>query len=180
MAASRYRRASIVVLLMLPLGALAQQDPPDELPPDTRRIVLDLRFTVEDLNRVMETEAEVRIELAADVLFDFDSAAIKPAAMASLERAAGIIRDEAQGEVRVEGHTDSKGANDYNQTLSEQRADAIRDWLVSDGGLAEVTFVTAGFGETHPAVPNEKNDGSDDSLGRQRNRRVEIIITKVG
>ena len=102
-AASRYRLASIAVLLMLPLGALAQQDPPDELPPDTRRIVLDLRFTVEDLNRVMETEAEVRIEFAADVLFDFDSAAIKPAAMASLERVGGIIRDEAQGEVRVEG-----------------------------------------------------------------------------
>ena len=177
----RRRTAIATLAFAMCVTALgAQDDLPDELPHNAVRTVLDLVRTVEDLIRVAETPEEIRIELAADVLFDFDSAAIKPAALPSLERAAGIIREEAQGDVRVEGHTDAKGADDYKQSLSEDRAEAVRDWLASDGGLNETVFVTAGFGETTPVVPNEKNDGSDHPIARQRDRRVEIIITKVG
>ena len=165
--------------LALSVHLVAQDEPPDELPPDAQRIILDLNFVVEDITRRTETEQEVRLELSSDVLFDFDSAAIKAAARPSLETAARLIRDEALGDVRVEGHTDSKGENDYNQTLSEQRAASVRDWLAADGGLDDRTFVTTGFGETQPVTPNEI-DGVDDPLGRQRNRRVEIIITKIG
>ena len=185
--------ALIAVVLALPVSVGAQDDPPDALPSDARRTildlshstldlhlsVLDLNLVVEDLNRRTETEEEVRLELSADVLFDFDSAAIKAAAVPSLGTAAEMIREEAVGHIRIDGHTDSKGADDYNQTLSEQRAESVRDWLATEGGLGDRTFVTAGFGERQPVEPNEVA-GGDNPVGRQRNRRVEIVITKIG
>ena len=153
--------------------------------------VLDLVFKVTDLSgnpvsalagsiqdlQVRETGSEVRIELAADVLFDFDKADILPKAAETLNRAAAIIRDRAKGVVRVEGHTDSKGGGAYNLQLSERRANAVRDWLRTNGGLNRVAFVTKGLGATQPVAPNQKPDGSDDPEGRQKNRRVEIIVT---
>ena len=152
--------AVIAVVLAVPVTLGAQDDPPDALPSDARRTildlshatldlslsVLDLNLVVEDLNRRTETEEEVRLELSADVLFNFDSAAIKADAAASLGTAAEMIREEAVGDIRIDGHTDAKGADDYNQTLSEQRAESVRDWLATDGGLGDRTFVTAGFG----------------------------------
>jgi flagellar motor protein MotB len=89
-----------------------------------------------------------------------------------------VIVEKAKGKVRIEGHTDSKGSDAYNQRLSGQRANAVRDWLVEKEGLKQVKFVTRGFGEVKPVVPNTKLDGSDDPEGRQKNRRVEIIVGK--
>ena len=170
-----------------PLSVWAQDTPPESVPPGAEQIrvdltfvVHDLTFVVEDLYRVTETEREILIELSADVLFDFDKADLRPLAVTSLQQAAVRVRESARGDVRVEGHTDSKGSNEYNQTLSEQRADAVRNWFISEGGLTEIRFETRGFGESRPVVPNGKNNGEDDPLGRQRNRRVEIIITTVG
>ena len=79
--------------------------------------VLDLVFKVEDLAgkvqdlQLKETDTEIRIELAADVLFDFDKANIRPQAEQALKQVATIIREKAKGTVRVEGHTDSKGSD---------------------------------------------------------------------
>ena len=146
--------------------------------------VLDLIFTVEDLGgqvqelRLQETPAEVRIELAADVLFEFDQYAIAPKAEGVLKQVATVIQDRAKGPVRIEGHTDAKGSDAYNKTLSERRADSVRVWLVEKEGLRSVPFTTAGFGAKRPIAPNAKPDGSDDPEGRQRNRRVDIIIVK--
>jgi outer membrane protein OmpA-like peptidoglycan-associated protein len=78
----------------------------------------------------------------------------------------------------VEGHTDSKGVASYNARLSEQRAESVKAWLVSKGSLNAATLVTRGFGSANSVVPNTKPDGSDDPAGRQRNRRVEIVISK--
>ena len=125
-----------------------------------------------------ETATEVRIQLAADVLFDFDKADILPKAEPALTHVAKVIREKARGQVRVEGHTDGKGAADYNQRLSERRAEAVKGWLVDHEGLRRVTFVTRGFGAERPVAPNAKPDGSDDPAGRQKNRRVEIIVGK--
>ncbi len=138
-----------------------------------------LNYSIEDLNIITEKENEVLIELAADVLFDFDKANLKPSAVASLETVAKRIRETSRGDVRIEGHTDSKGSNEYNQTLSEKRAISVRDWFVSDGGLSKVQFVTKGFGELKPVVSNTTEKGADNPIGRQRNRRVEIIIKTV-
>jgi len=62
--------------------------------------------------------------------------------------------------------------------LSDRRAAAVKTWLATTGGLAKTTFSTKGFGAKQPVAPNTKPDGSDDPDGRQKNRRVEIIIAK--
>jgi outer membrane protein OmpA-like peptidoglycan-associated protein len=134
---------------------------------------------VQDLE-VKETPTEIRIELAADVLFDFDKADILPKAEATLQQAAALIaeRGSDRTSVRIEGHTDAKGDDAYNQRLSERRAQSVRAWLSKQGGLGEFEFEAAGKGETQPVAPNAKTDGSDDPEGRQKNRRVEIVVKK--
>jgi outer membrane protein OmpA-like peptidoglycan-associated protein len=102
-----------------------------------------------------------RIELAADVLFDFDKADRRPSTQKILYQAASIIQDKATGVVRIEGHTDSKGNDAYNQKLSEQRAAAVEIWLIDNSGLRALS---SGFGEKKPAGPNTKPDGSNDPM----------------
>ncbi|MBE3132391.1 MAG: OmpA family protein [Acidobacteria bacterium] len=185
---TRLAQRSGLVLAMVLVGAVPArvQGPPDTVPPDAKREIRDLRFIVEDLAprvedlRIKETDLELRIELAADVLFDFDRATIKAAAERVLGEAARIIRERSTGPVRVEGHTDARGTEAYNQRLSDRRAGTVKAWLVARGGLDGVKFTTRGFGATQPVAPNTKPDGSDDPEGRQRNRRVEIIILKKG
>lgn len=154
--------------------------------------VIDLQFLITDLSgtpvhevagnvqdlQVKEIGNEVRIDLAADVLFDFDKADLLPKAQETLSKAAAIIKERAKGTVRVEGHTDSKGDDAYNMRLSERRANAVRDWFRTKGGLTSMSFSTKGVGETQPVAPNQKPDGSDDPEGRQKNRRVQIILQK--
>lgn len=146
--------------------------------------VLALVFAVQDLGgkvqdlQVKETATEIHIELAADVLFDFDKSDILPKAREALKQAAAVIREKAKGVVQIEGHTDSKGSDSYNATLSERRANAVKDWLINKEGLKSVRFETRGFGSKKPVAPNTKPDGSDNPEGRQKNRRVEIILKK--
>jgi outer membrane protein OmpA-like peptidoglycan-associated protein len=146
--------------------------------------VLDLKFNVEDMGgkvknlRLKETPTEIHIELASDVLFDFDKADIKPQAAATLKQAATVIRDKAIGVVRIEGHTDSKGSDAYNLRLSRQRANSVKTWLINKGNLKNVVFETRGFGAKKPIAPNTNPGGSDNPEGRRKNRRVEIILKK--
>jgi outer membrane protein OmpA-like peptidoglycan-associated protein len=130
------------------------------------------------LTKVQESPKQVRLTLAADVLFDFDKATIRPDAKAALERVAAIIHSKSRGVIRIEGFTDSQGAADYNLRLSNIRAESVQRWLVAQGGLHGAVFTTDGFGASRFAAPNAKPDGSDDPAGRQKNRRVEIIIQK--
>lgn len=145
---------------------------------------VQLVYSIEDLEgridalEVNETDTEIRIDLAADVLFAFDSAEIQVEATDALEQAAAVIRERATGEVLVEGHTDAKGEDEYNRRLSERRAAAVRDWFVQRAGLTSVGFVTRGFGESRPVAPNANPDGSDSPENRQKNRRVEIRVRK--
>jgi outer membrane protein OmpA-like peptidoglycan-associated protein len=173
--------AFIMLCVMLRAGWAAEDPPP---PSDLKMQVLDLVFKVEDLAgkvvdlQMKETDTEIRIELAADVLFDFDKADLRKDARGALKQVGDIVREKAKGTVRIEGHTDSKGADAYNQKLSERRANSVRDWLVKNEGLKNVRFSTTGFGAKKPAVSNTKPDGADDPDGRQKNRRVEIVIGK--
>jgi len=145
----------------------------------------DLVFTVDDLAgktkdlEVKETKTEIHINLAADVLFDFDKSTLRPTARDALHQAASIIRDNAKGStVRIDGYTDSKGSDPYNQRLSDRRAESVRNWFVTKEGLKDVDFATKGYGARNPVAPNTKPDGSDDPDGRQKNRRVEITVKK--
>lgn len=141
---------------------------------DLHGSVLDLEKTIADLNGNIVGNLII-LHLAADVLFDFDKAVIKPEAETVLAKVALVIRKKAKGPVIIRGFTDSKGAEDYNLDLSRRRAEAAKIWL-SGKGNAQVEYKTEGLGETEPVAPNTNSDGSDNPEGRAKNRRVEIII----
>jgi outer membrane protein OmpA-like peptidoglycan-associated protein len=126
------------------------------------------------------TEQEIRIEMSADVLFDFDRAELKPEAEASLQKVATVLRAYEHSQVTVEGHTDAKGSDTYNQRLSERRAAAVVGWLTARAGLSGERLTARGLGAQRPVAPNARADGSDDPEGRRRNRRVEIVVKKAG
>ena len=175
----------LAALLLCASPAQAQVQIGDGRSVDLVYTTADIKFTVIDMGgktqdlQVKETATEIRIELAADVLFDFDKATIKPEAASALHNVAEIIKDKGKGRsVRIDGHTDGKGSADYNQKLSERRADSVKQWLGQKEGLAQVKMTTQGFGASKPVAPNTKPDGSDDPDGRQKNRRVEIVLAK--
>ena len=137
---------------------------------DIKASVKDLAAAKRDL-AAQESEIEVRVELPADVLFDFDKADIRADAAHALAELATVIRAYT-GAVRVEGHTDGKGAADYNQKLSESRAASVKQWLVEREKIPSARIATQGFGKTKPVASN------DTDAGRQKNRRVEVVVRK--
>lgn len=184
--------ATVLLLGLAPGPATAQAfDPDAPIPADSKLEVGDLTFSVEELHfridpvggavealEVKETATEIRIQMAADVLFDFDQAEIRPDAATVLAEVAALLRRHPGRRVVVEGHTDAKGDDRYNLRLSERRAEAVRRWLQGQEGLGSVALQTRGWGARRPAAPNTRPDGSDDPQGRQKNRRVEIVIAK--
>ena len=123
------------------------------------------------LNQVLDTRETARglIVNLSDVLFDTGSATLKPGAREKLARVAGILLSHPDLKLQIEGHTDSVGDTDYNQRLSESRADSVRAYLTSQG-IAATSVTTAGFGEAQPVASN------DSPAGRQQNRRVELVV----
>jgi len=119
-----------------------------------------------------ETALVVRVELPADVLFDFDKADIRADAATALAQLATIIAAYPNGRVELLGHTDSKGDDAYNQRLSERRAQSVASWLAAKHGVDPARLTTRGWGEAKPVADN----GTDQ--GRQKNRRVEAIVHK--
>lgn len=156
------------------------------LPPpiDLQFRAVDLQFRVEDVKGAVqalamkETKTEVKIELSGDVLFDFDKADIRPEAEPALQQVREIITPYPKAHIAIDGYTDSKGADAYNLRLSEKRAAAVKSWLVQKGGVDGKRIKTKGWGKANPVAPNTNPDGSDNPEGRQKNRRVEIIVKK--
>ncbi len=133
------------------------------------------------LQQALGTVVEIRMTARGlivnlpDILFDFNRATLRPEAREVLSKLSGILLVTQDARLSVEGHADSIGTEEYNQRLSESRAQSVRDYLVANGLSADL--VTAqGFGETKPIAANTKPDGRDDPAGRQKNRRVEIVI----
>ena len=177
--------ALVVVVIAAASGFVhGQETTVDAGPPYTMKVI-DLVFKVESMAgavedlKIEETETEVRIEMAADVLFDFDEADLLPKAEETLKKAADLVRERAKGTatVRIEGHTDGKGSDTYNQRLSLRRAESVERWFIAHG-LGRITFSTAGYGAKRPVAPNTNPDGSDNPEGRAKNRRVEIVVSK--
>lgn len=133
--------------------------------------VQEVRQAMRDLGAT-ETDLEVRVELPADVLFDFDKADIRSDAARALAQLATLIRAYPSGSATLEGHTDSKGDDAYNQRLSERRAESVERWLVERERIDAARLTPRGWGERKPVAGNE------DDAGRQRNRRVEVVIRK--
>jgi outer membrane protein OmpA-like peptidoglycan-associated protein len=126
----------------------------------------------QQLNTVLETRETARglIVNVSDVLFDFDKATLKPGAREKLARVAGILLAQPGIMISAEGHTDSVGSDDYNQRLSERRAQSVHDYLVQSG-IKTNTIATVGYGKARPVATNGT------AAGRQQNRRVELVIT---
>lgn len=116
---------------------------------------------------------------STDVLFDFAKSDLKPDAVQSLQAVADDLKKNyPAGPVKVDGHTDAIGDDASNQTLSEQRAEAVKRFLATTGGIDAGRIVTTGYGEKVPVEPNQNPDGSDNPDGRAKNRRVVITATK--
>ncbi|NJK91450.1 MAG: OmpA family protein [Blastochloris sp.] len=113
----------------------------------------------------------VLIRLSSDVLFAFDSANIKPEAEATLTQLAAALGSVQRLKITVEGHTDTIGQDAYNQRLSEQRAQAVADWLKTHSQIKPGNIDSRGFGRSRPIV---NPTGSIEE--QARNRRVEIRV----
>lgn len=129
--------------------------------------------------KVEKAKCEEKLVVGADALFAFDKADLSPDAEETLAALGPLIEKAKPRSAIIEGHTDSVGSDDYNQKLSERRAESVRAWLVAHGYLAASTPI-AGHGEKRPVAPNEKPDHSDDAAGRQKNRRVEVVLRTCG
>jgi len=127
---------------------------------------------LQQLNQVLATRDSARGLIAnmSDVLFRSGSYELLPGARERLAKVSGIVLAYPSLHLAVEGHTDSVGSDEYNQTLSEQRAESVRDYFVQQGVPAS-SIVARGFGKTEPIAPN------DTAEGRQQNRRVELILS---
>jgi outer membrane protein OmpA-like peptidoglycan-associated protein len=123
--------------------------------------------------------AGLRFTLGTDILFDFNKFDLRAEVDPILRKLVEQVRAEVPSRARcmVEGHTDAKGTDVYNLGLSNRRAKLVRDWFVKHGAVTSRDITTVGLGEGSPVAPNERPDGSDDPEGRQRNRRVEIVVT---
>jgi outer membrane protein OmpA-like peptidoglycan-associated protein len=124
------------------------------------------------LNMVLETRETARglIVNINDVLFDFNKYTLKPGAREKMAKVSGILLAYPGLKLQLEGHTDSVGSDDYNLKLSQQRADAVRDFLTEEGvPVANITSI--GLGKAGPVASN------DTSAGRQENRRVELVVS---
>ena len=163
----------------------AEVDPAEVDPVEVVPFEVDpVEFDPVEFDEVRATDVSVEqhedltlYTLPAEVLFDFDKASIRPDARVALEEiSASIAQRFPDRSLEVRGHTDAKGSDAYNKDLSERRASSVKTWLATKGGVQKNRMVTFGFGEIKPVAPNTKADGSDDPVGRQRNRRVEILV----
>lgn len=115
------------------------------------------------------SQGEINVRLTSDILFDTDSAGLRSESRATLRDLASNFKQYPDELIDVEGHTDSTGTSAHNQSLSNRRANSVRDFLV-DNGVASRSITAVGYGETRPKDTNATPEG------RQLNRRVEIHI----
>ncbi len=127
---------------------------------------------LDQFNRILETRDTARglVITMADVLFDPGKYDLRPATSLQLAKLSGIILAHPGLNLAIEGYTDSTGSDEFNQKLSDQRASTVREFLIGQG-LAGESITAQGFGKAMPVANN------DTAAGRQKNRRVEIIVS---
>ena len=123
-----------------------------------------------DIDAIGAIGSALAITFDSSVLFGFDESMLRPQAQAALQDAASRLAAFEGADVTVEGHTDNVGAADYNMKLSQARADAVRSFLLSRPELKGRAITAKGFGATKPVAANSSEEG------RQKNRRVELVI----
>jgi len=129
----------------------------------------------EELARIPGTSVErvgedmLLVHFESDILFDVDSATLRPASRSALDQAAEVFVEYPKTAILAQGHTDSTGSEQHNQDLSERRAKAVSNYLVGRG-VDPARITSLGYGEGHPVASNET------ASGRQRNRRVDLLL----
>jgi outer membrane protein OmpA-like peptidoglycan-associated protein len=106
-----------------------------------------------------------------NVFFDFDKFDLRSESFAELDRVVKFLNDYPNVEIELSAHTDAKGSESYNFTLSDNRAKSVREYIIGKG-IAEARVISRGYGETVPVASNDNDEG------RQLNRRVEFKILK--
>ncbi|MFY9153368.1 MAG: OmpA family protein [Prolixibacteraceae bacterium] len=129
----------------------------------------EIKNTVPDA-KVERVGEGIVVEFSSNILFGFDSSNLSADAKTNLDKLVKILNVYPDTDIEVQGHTDSKGSQSYNQSLSESRAGTVSGYLYSQG-IANNRIRTKGFGENMPKYDNNTENG------RSQNRRVEFLIT---
>lgn len=171
------QRASIAGTVATERVALAEIE---ELGEERETLVLDarnrqIRVLEEELAELQaeRTDRGLVVTIGDDILFDVDRAELKPGGTQQLARVADFLRNHPDRNLLVEGHTDSTASDTYNLALSQRRANAVEDFLISQG-VDPRRISSRGYGEQLPVATN------DTTAGRQQNRRVELVILDPG
>ena len=136
---------------------------------DNQEAALQQQFARSEAADVRRNADVLAVTFKSDMLFDLNSAALKPGAYSEINRVADVLMQYPQTNVQIAGHTDSSGAEGYNQDLSERRALSVKNALL-DQGVSQSRLRAIGFGESQPIADNST------AVGRQLNRRVIVTI----
>ena len=120
--------------------------------------------------KVERVEEGIKVEFNEKILFAFSKSDLGESAKTNLNKLVAILNQYPNTNIEIQGHTDSRGTDEYNMGLSQRRANTVRDYLASQG-IAGTRMTTRGFGESAPAYSNDTPDGM------AQNRRVEFLIT---
>jgi outer membrane protein OmpA-like peptidoglycan-associated protein len=120
--------------------------------------------------KVERVEEGIKVEFNEKILFAFSKSDLGDSAKTNLNKLVAILNQYPNTNIEIQGHTDSRGTDEYNMGLSQRRASTVRDYLVSQG-IAGIRVTTRGFGESAPAYSNDTPEGM------AQNRRVEFLIT---
>ena len=123
-----------------------------------------------ELPQFFRLEGSASLRAGEQMLFATDAAELKAGSRMAMNRLADFLRDHPERNLLIEGHTDSRGSDAYNEELSDERADAVAEALVQRG-IASTRVQPVGMGEAYPVASN------DTEAGRQQNRRVEIVVS---
>jgi len=136
---------------------------------DNQEAALRQQFAASEAANIQRNADVLAVTFKSDVLFDVDSAALKPGSYTEINRVANVLVQYPQTNIQIAGHTDSTGSETYNQSLSERRAMSVQNALANQG-VAPNRMQTLGFGESQPIADNATE------AGRQMNRRVVVTI----
>lgn len=128
----------------------------------------DVQRDFEDASR---TDRGIMVTFDSDLLFALNSSYLTDKAKAEIDKLVNLLDDYPGARLIVDGHTDATGTEEYNQWLSEKRAESVKQYAV-EKGLVESRITTNGYGQTKPVAPNNTAEG------RQQNRRVEVTIVE--
>jgi outer membrane protein OmpA-like peptidoglycan-associated protein len=161
----------VTLLLASALAGCSSRVPPRPVPPPEAKPQLPPWYPEKPWDAKGEDE---RVYFEGKIVFDTAKSTIRPESRAVLSRLLAWLQDNPDvSRIRLEGHTDSRASEEYNQGLSERRAVAVADWLV-DNGLDHTRLLAVAFGELRPLADN------DSAVGRQENRRTSFHVAEVG